>query len=134
MELIRSMHPLARAWLLDGPLCSYVEAFQALLERGRYAEGSTETALRANNERPSSPAMRSCVNSRAALCLASCSPFISTSSFLLAKRVSRSLLWFNPTAPMNRHVHANSQGRVIEIATFPGNELASPRILNDLSL
>jgi len=47
MDLIRSMHPLARAWLLDGPLSSYVEAFQALLERGRYAEGSMEAALRA---------------------------------------------------------------------------------------
>ena len=47
MDLIRSMHPLARAWLLDGPLSSYVDAFQALLERGRYAEGSSETALRA---------------------------------------------------------------------------------------
>ena len=47
MDLIRSMHPLARAWLLDGPLSSYVEAFQALLERGQYAEGSSEKALRA---------------------------------------------------------------------------------------
>ena len=47
MDLIRSMHPLARAWLLDGPLSSYIEAFQALLERGRYAEGSSAAALRA---------------------------------------------------------------------------------------
>ena len=47
MDLIHSMHPLARAWLLDGPLSSYVEAFQALLERGRYAEGCSEKALRA---------------------------------------------------------------------------------------
>ena len=47
MDLILSMHPMARAWLLDGPLSSYVGAFQALLERGRYAEGSSETALRA---------------------------------------------------------------------------------------
>ena len=47
MDLIHSMHPLARAWLLDGPLSSYVEAFQALLERGRYAEGSSAKALRA---------------------------------------------------------------------------------------
>ena len=46
MDLILSMHPMARAWLLDGPLSSYVGAFQALLERGRYAEGSSETALR----------------------------------------------------------------------------------------
>lgn len=36
MDLIRSMHPLARAWLLDGTLSSYIEAFQALLVRGRY--------------------------------------------------------------------------------------------------
>lgn len=47
MNLIHSMHPLARAWLLDGPLSSYVEAFQALLDRGQYAEGSSEKALRA---------------------------------------------------------------------------------------
>ena len=33
--------------MLDGPLSSYVEAFQALLERGQYAEGSSEKALRA---------------------------------------------------------------------------------------
>ena len=47
MDLILSMHPMARAWLLDGPLSSYVGAFQALLERGRYAEGSSEIPLRA---------------------------------------------------------------------------------------
>ena len=47
MDLIRSLHPLARAWLLDGPLSSYVDAFQDLLERGRYAEGSSAAALRA---------------------------------------------------------------------------------------
>lgn len=47
MDLIRLMHPLARAWLLDGPLSSYIEAFQALLERGRYAEGGSAAALRA---------------------------------------------------------------------------------------
>ena len=45
MDLILSMHPMARAWLLDGPLSSYVGAFQALLERGRYAEGSVEKHL-----------------------------------------------------------------------------------------
>lgn len=47
MDLISSMHPMARAWLLDGPLSSYVEAFRATLDRGRYAEGSMATALRA---------------------------------------------------------------------------------------
>ena len=39
MDSIRSLHPLARAWLLDGPLSPYVDAFEALMERGRYAEG-----------------------------------------------------------------------------------------------
>ncbi len=47
MNLIHSMHPLARAWLLDGPLSSFIEAFQALLERGQYAEGSSGKVLRA---------------------------------------------------------------------------------------
>lgn len=47
MDLIRPMHPLTRAWLLDGPLSSYVEVFQAMLERGPYTEGSSATALRA---------------------------------------------------------------------------------------
>lgn len=45
MDLIRSMHPLARAWLLDDPLSLYIDAFQASLERGRYAEGSSAAAL-----------------------------------------------------------------------------------------
>jgi len=47
MDSIRSLHPLARAWLLDGPLSSHVDAFQALLGRGRYAEGSIDKGLRA---------------------------------------------------------------------------------------
>ena len=47
MDSIRSLHPLARAWLLDGPLSLYVEAFEALMERGRYAEGTVATDLRA---------------------------------------------------------------------------------------
>jgi len=47
MDSIRSLHPMARAWLLDGPLSSHVDTFQARLERGRYAEGSVEKALRA---------------------------------------------------------------------------------------
>jgi hypothetical protein len=34
MDSIRSLHPLARAWLLDSPLSSHVDAFQALLGRG----------------------------------------------------------------------------------------------------
>ena len=47
MDSIRSLHPMAKAWLLDGPLSPHIDAFQALLERGRYAEGSMEKALRA---------------------------------------------------------------------------------------
>ena len=52
MDLIRSMHPLARAWLLDGPLSSYIEAFQALLERGRYAEGSSAASVQTTAKLP----------------------------------------------------------------------------------
>ena len=47
MDLIRSLHLMTRAWLLDGPLSPYVDPFQALLDRGRYADGSMEKALRA---------------------------------------------------------------------------------------
>ena len=47
MDPIRTLHPLARAWLLDGPLSSHLDAYLALLERGRYAEGSIEKHLRA---------------------------------------------------------------------------------------
>lgn len=47
MDPIPTLHPLARAWLLDGPLSADLEAYLALLERGRYAEGSVEKHLRA---------------------------------------------------------------------------------------
>jgi integrase/recombinase XerC len=47
MDPIRMLHPLARAWLLDGPLSADLDAYLALLERGRYAEGSVEKHLRA---------------------------------------------------------------------------------------
>jgi site-specific recombinase XerD len=47
MDPIRTLHPLARAWLLDGPLSADLDAYLALLERGRYAEGSVEKHLRA---------------------------------------------------------------------------------------
>ena len=47
MDPIRTLHPLARAWLLDGPLSVDLDAYLALLERGRYAEGSVEKYLRA---------------------------------------------------------------------------------------
>jgi integrase/recombinase XerC len=47
MASIRTLHPLARAWLLDGPLSADLDAYMALLERGRYAQGSIEKHLRA---------------------------------------------------------------------------------------
>jgi integrase/recombinase XerC len=47
MDPIRTLHPLARAWLLDGPLSLHLDAYMALLERGRYAEGSLEKHVRA---------------------------------------------------------------------------------------
>ena len=47
MNSIRSLHPMSRAWLLDGPLSPYVDAFEALMEQGRYAEGTVATDLRA---------------------------------------------------------------------------------------
>ena len=47
MDSVRSLHPMASAWPLDDPLSSPVDTFQALLERGRYAEGRVEKALRA---------------------------------------------------------------------------------------
>jgi len=46
MDPIRTLHPLARAWLLDGPLSAHLDAYMALLDRGRYAEGSIEKHLR----------------------------------------------------------------------------------------
>ena len=45
MDSTRSLHPMAKAWLLDGPLSQYVDAFEALLERGRYAAGTVATDL-----------------------------------------------------------------------------------------
>jgi integrase/recombinase XerC len=47
MDPIRSLRPLDRAWLLDGPLSADLDAYLALLERGGYAQGSTEKHLRA---------------------------------------------------------------------------------------
>ena len=47
MDSIRTLHPLTRAWLLDGPLSAHLGAYLTLLERGRYAEGSIEKHLRA---------------------------------------------------------------------------------------
>lgn len=47
MDPIRTLHPRARAWLLDGPLSADLDAYMAPLERGRYAEGSVEKHLRA---------------------------------------------------------------------------------------
>ena len=47
MDPILSLHPLARAWLLDGPLSASIDAYIAMLERGSYSEGSTEKYVRA---------------------------------------------------------------------------------------
>ncbi|HEY6612665.1 MAG TPA: tyrosine-type recombinase/integrase [Pseudomonas sp.] len=47
MDSIRTLHPLTRAWLLDGPLSAHLDGYLTLLERGRYAEGSIEKQLRA---------------------------------------------------------------------------------------
>ena len=47
MDSIRTLHPLTRAWLLDGPLSAHLDGYLTLLERGRYAEGSIEKHLRA---------------------------------------------------------------------------------------
>ena len=43
MGPIRTLHPLARAWLLDGPLSGDLDAYLALLERGRYAEAASRS-------------------------------------------------------------------------------------------
>ncbi len=47
MNPIHSLHPLARAWLLDGPLSPHVDVYSALLERGSYCEGSSGGYVRA---------------------------------------------------------------------------------------
>ena len=47
MDSIRTLHPLAKAWLLDGPLAAHLDAYLALLQRGRYSPGSTATYVRA---------------------------------------------------------------------------------------
>jgi len=47
MDFVHLLHPLARAWLLDGPLSVHLDAYMALLERGRYSEASTGTYVRA---------------------------------------------------------------------------------------
>lgn len=41
MDSINSLHPLARAWLLDGPLAAHVDAFMELLKRGNYSRQTT---------------------------------------------------------------------------------------------
>ena len=40
MDPISTLHPLAKAWLLDGPLAIHVAAYNALLDRGGYAQGT----------------------------------------------------------------------------------------------
>lgn len=46
MISIQSLHPMARAWLLDGPLSPYVDPFEAALHRRQYAHGTTASYLR----------------------------------------------------------------------------------------
>lgn len=45
MDPISSLHPLAKAWLLDGPLATHVDAYKALLDRGSYAPQTTGTYI-----------------------------------------------------------------------------------------
>src|SRR5450759_1702416 len=47
MNPIHSLHPLARAWLLDGPLSPHVDAYLSMLERRSYSDGSTGGYVRA---------------------------------------------------------------------------------------
>ena len=47
MNSISSLHPLAKAWLLDGPLAAHLDAYTALLERGNYAAHTMQTNFRA---------------------------------------------------------------------------------------
>ena len=47
MDRICSLHPLAKTWLLDGPLSPHIDVYLALLERGGYADGRTGTYIRA---------------------------------------------------------------------------------------
>ncbi len=47
MDSISSLHPLAKAWLLDGPLATHLDAYTALLERGNYAASTMQTSFRA---------------------------------------------------------------------------------------
>ena len=45
MDSIGSLHPLARTWLLDGPLSPYVDAFVALMRPIGLAEVSRTGAV-----------------------------------------------------------------------------------------
>lgn len=45
MDSISSLHPLARTWLLDGPLAAHIDAYKALLDRGSYAQQTTGTYI-----------------------------------------------------------------------------------------
>jgi integrase/recombinase XerC len=47
MPKIPSLHPLNRAWLLDGPLSAHVPAYISRLKRGRYATTSASCCLAA---------------------------------------------------------------------------------------
>lgn len=45
MSEIAALHPVVRAWLLEGPLFSHVPSYVARLRRGRYAGSSTRHCL-----------------------------------------------------------------------------------------
>jgi hypothetical protein len=48
MDSIRSLHPLARAWLLDGPLSPYVEGFVIALWFGHESPTTTHQYIEAD--------------------------------------------------------------------------------------
>ena len=45
MSEIAALHPVVRAWLLEGPLSSHVPSYVSRLRRGRYAVSSTRQCL-----------------------------------------------------------------------------------------
>lgn len=45
MDSINSLPPLAKTWLLDGPLAAHVDAYTANLERGSYSRQSSRSHI-----------------------------------------------------------------------------------------
>ncbi|MBV5331528.1 hypothetical protein JZU69_03885 [bacterium] len=43
MDSINSLQPLAKTWLLDGPLAAHVDAYSANLERGNYSRQTSRS-------------------------------------------------------------------------------------------